>query len=294
LKNQQKAYIYAMGAVLLWSTVATAFKIALGTMSSLSLLFWSSIVAFLCLCLIFFLGNQSHRKISLDFNSIVLAALRGLLNPFLYYLVLFKAYELLPAQEAMSLNYVWPMTLVLLSVPVLGQRIKYLGMLALVISFFGVLIIATQGRLSSLEFADPWGAALALGSSLIWASFWLLNLKSKEGNTWKLLLSFGFGTLYILPVLFFTEGIQFPSIKGFLAASYVGIAEMGLTFFLWLKALALSERTDRVSRLIYLSPFLSLFVIAIILDEKIGIYTLIGLVFIIGGILLSQLKRKPS
>ena len=33
--------------------------------------------------------------------------LPGLLNPCLYYLVLFKAYELLPAQQAQALNYSW-------------------------------------------------------------------------------------------------------------------------------------------------------------------------------------------
>ena len=32
----------------------------------------------------------------------------GLFNPFLYYLVLFKAYDLLEAQEAGTLNYIWP------------------------------------------------------------------------------------------------------------------------------------------------------------------------------------------
>ena len=33
----------------------------------------------------------------------------GFLNPFLYYIILFKAYSLLPAQEALSLNYTWPL-----------------------------------------------------------------------------------------------------------------------------------------------------------------------------------------
>ena len=40
----------------------------------------------------------------------------GLVNPFLYYLVLFKAYDLLPAQEAQAINYTWALMLAFLSV----------------------------------------------------------------------------------------------------------------------------------------------------------------------------------
>ena len=35
--------------------------------------------------------------------------------------------------------------------------------------------------------------------------------------------------------------------------------EMGITFFFWLKALQLAKTTDKVSNLVYLAPFLSLF-----------------------------------
>ena len=35
----------------------------------------------------------------------------GLLNPVAYYLVLFKAYDLLPAQVAQPINYAWPIVL---------------------------------------------------------------------------------------------------------------------------------------------------------------------------------------
>ena len=48
--------------------------------------------------------------------ALVRAAALGFLNPFLYYVVLFKAYDLLPAQEAQPLNYTWAITLAILFV----------------------------------------------------------------------------------------------------------------------------------------------------------------------------------
>lgn len=41
-KNQRQAYKFALIAVCLWSTVATAFKISLTYLSPLELLFYSS------------------------------------------------------------------------------------------------------------------------------------------------------------------------------------------------------------------------------------------------------------
>ena len=62
----------------------------------------------------------------------------GLLNPLLYYAVLFKAYDLLPAQVAQPLNYTWALTLGLLSVPLLGQRFRPRLLVAGLVAYAGV------------------------------------------------------------------------------------------------------------------------------------------------------------
>ncbi|MCW8945015.1 MAG: EamA/RhaT family transporter, partial [Sedimenticola sp.] len=41
--QQSKAYLYGISAVLLWSTVATAFKLSLRYMEPIQLLFYASI-----------------------------------------------------------------------------------------------------------------------------------------------------------------------------------------------------------------------------------------------------------
>ncbi len=76
----------------------------------------------------------------------------GLLNPFLYYIVLFKAYDLLPAQQAQPLNYTWALTLTILSVPMLGQRLTKIDSLACCLGYTGALIIATGGNIMTLNF----------------------------------------------------------------------------------------------------------------------------------------------
>jgi drug/metabolite transporter (DMT)-like permease len=72
----------------------------------------------------------------------------------------------------------------------------------------------------------------------------------------------------------------------------VGIFEMGITFVLWLSALKLSESTAKVGNLIFMSPFLSLVFIHFLVGEDILASTFIGLVLIISGLLMQQLKGK--
>jgi len=97
--------------------------------------------------------------------EIARAAALGFLNPFLYYVILFKAYSLLPAQEAQPLNWTWPIMLVLLSIVILKQPIRWVNVLAIVISFSGVLVISTRGDVLAFQFTNLPGALLALGSS---------------------------------------------------------------------------------------------------------------------------------
>ena len=287
-----RAWLYAFSAVLLWSTVATVFKLTLRHVDFIHLLLISSWTAFLALLLVMIAQGKVSLLRRLTVRELLYSAGLGALNPYVYYLILFKAYSLIPAQEALALNYTWPVVLVLLSVPLLGQRIGPGSVVAILVSFSGVVLIATRGDLGTLGVSHPFGASLALGSSLVWALFWIFNLRDRRDPVLKLFLSFGFGSLFILATVLLGEGIRTPNWPGFLGGIYSGLFEMGLTFLLWLKALELARTTARVSNLVFLSPFLSLVLIRVLVGEAILPSTLAGLVLIVCGILLQQRLRR--
>ncbi len=255
MKNQKQAYTYALTAVLLWSTVASAFKITLRYLDFLQLLFYASIVSNAVFFAVLLIQKQLILLKTYSRTDYLNSALLGFLNPFLYYVILLKAYSLLPAQEAQALNYTWGIAIALLSVPLLKQKIKFTSVLALIISFIGVVVIGTRGDLTSLKFSDPLAVSLAVGSSGIWALFWIYNTKDKRDEVTKLFLNFTFGFIFILIATLIFSTVMV-SLIGLLGATYVGIFEMGITFVIWLKALKFSKTTARVSNLIYLSPFL--------------------------------------
>lgn len=294
--QQNKAYLLALVAVLFWSTMSSAFKITLRYIPYDQLLLWSSLFGFIALLAI----NQlsAHRLQFNDFNkrALLSSALMGFFNPFLYYLVLFKAYELLEAQIAGTLNYTWPIALVLLSIPFLKQKISGFSILAIFISFLGIIVISSKGQLTEFKSTDPLGISLAVGSAFVWAVYWILNMKDHREETGKIMLNLVFGFLYIFIYLLITGvKLMIPGGYAFMGIIYIGMFEMSITFVIWLRALNFSSDTAKVSNLIYLSPFLALFIINLTVGEKIHTSTVIGLGFIIAGIILQQMmgrKRK--
>lgn len=292
MNNSRKAILLALLAVTLWSTAATAFKISLQQLNYVNLLLYSSVVSTVVLLVIVLLKKEDTGI--LNRRSLMHSALLGFLNPFLYYMILLKAYSLLPAQIAQPLNYLWPVMLSLLAVPLLGQRLKPAALIALVVSFTGVAVISQQGQWFHIKKEDLTGVLLAAGSSVIWALYWILNMRDKRNDAPRLFLNFLFGSVYIIIYILLFHEIQSPWSQSGLAAVYVGFFEMGFTFFLWMTALQYASAAAKVSNLVFLSPFLSLIFIHFILGETIYITTLPGIILILGGILVSEMIKEKT
>ena len=293
LSPDHRALLFGLGAVLCWSTVATAFKIALSLVDTYQLLFFATLTASVILLtlVLFKFGVTtlvrnfcSHWKLTL---------LAGLLNPIVYYHLLFRAYDLLPAQVALSINYSWAIVLTLMAVVFLKQKIQRIDFVAAGVCYVGVVIIATGGNFTSLQVENSTGVVLALLSTFVWAAYWILNIKDGREPMVGLCLNF----LVALPVTaagcYVFSDFEMP-FNGVLAASYVGVAEMAAGFLFWSTALKLSNNASRVSNLVFLSPFISLVFIHFILKEPVTIVTLAGLMLIVAGLICQQLVHERS
>lgn len=293
MEKTHKSYIYAALAILFWSTVPTAFKISLRELEILSMLTIASLTSTFILLIVVLAGKKVHLIKITTRKELLNSAILGFINPFLYYLILLKAYQLLPAQIAQPLNMIWPIVLVFLSVPILGQKIERKSFIALIISFTGVYIISSQGGLLNPGHSDLTGIFLATGSSVFWAFYFILNVKDKRDEGVKLLLNFVFGSIYLIVAMIVTRKFQIETgFMGAAASVYVGLFEMGITFLLWLKALQTASTIAKISNLVYLAPFLSLIFVHFILHEPVYYTTPLGLVFIISGIFIQNRRSK--
>lgn len=297
MTSQKHATIYALATILCWSTVATAFKLTLAYLNPMQLILLSSLAS--CLLLLAIVSWQGRFKelFKQTPSAYRWSVVFGLMNPCLYYLLLFTAYDLLPAQEAQAINYSWAIVMSLLAVPLLSQKLHRFDILAAVFCYAGVLIIATRGNVFSLDFANVKGVMFAVASTLVWSLYWIFNKKDPREPVLGLCLNFSVAVPVLLLVGFSTGDLSELMSKpwpAFAGGVYIGVFEMGLAFVLWLKAMKLAENTARIANLIFISPFLSLFFISVFLGEAILSSTLFGLVMIIIGLALQQRFSKAD
>ncbi|TVM35999.1 DMT family transporter [Oceanidesulfovibrio marinus] len=294
MPDQKRALAYGLATVLLWSTMATAFKLTLRHVHPAALVFWASVFSTIALGALLAVRGRLIEALAGLRTGWRTALPLGLVNPAIYYLVLFKAYDLLPAQVAQPVNYTWAITLSLLAAVFLGHRLTRLDVLATALAYAGVVIISLRSQRFSAETGiSLLGLALALGSTLLWAGYWIANTKDTRLPVAGLFQNF----LLSLPVLAAAvwaiegAGAFTPPAAGLLGAAYIGTLEMGLSFALWLAALKHATHAGSVSTLIFLSPPISLVFIHYVLGETIHPNTYWGLGLILLGLGVQNWSR---
>lgn len=295
MKENNKAVALAIAAVLSWSTVATAFKVALSYLTHFEMLLVASITSLVIFTIVLTIQRKWKEVKKLSPKMWGYFSLLGLLNPVAYYLVLFKSYDLLPAQIAQPVNYIWPVLLVVLLAIFTKQPIpakKYIGML---VSLGGLIIISAGGKHISGSGIPPIGLALGVMSALLWATYWMVNNRNKEKTdaTIACFMSFLFGSIYLC-IGALAVGVNLNTLPGVLSGMYVGAFEMGIPFICFGLAIRKTTNPALINQLCYLSPFLSLFFVSTILGEPIVPTTYIGLILIVAGIVFNEYCVKAK
>ncbi|MCA1946264.1 MAG: DMT family transporter [Desulfovibrio sp.] len=293
-KNPRRAMAFGLTTVLCWSTVATAFKLALRELDPPQLVLYAAVFSATALVLLLVLqgrwGLLVEALVRHPWRSLGL----GTINPLVYYLVLFEAYDRLPAQVAQPVNYTWAITLALLAAVFLKQRLRRVDLLAAAVAYGGVVLLSMQGEWGSWGRVDGTGLALALVSTLIWSGYWLAAASDRRDPVAALAANFCMSLPGCLVACLLLSSPLAVSWQGLAGAAYIGCLEMGLTFALWVTALRLAPSAAQVSTLIFLSPPVSLLLIHWILGEAIHASTFAGLGLVLGGLGLQQLGRKST
>lgn len=267
--------------MLAWSTVASAFKIALRHGDVFSLVFGASLTSAFTLTFLAFLQHRGRDVIRFSPNDLM-----GFLNPVAYYLVLLAAYDRLLAAHALAINYTWVLALALLGVLFLKQRFSPQLAVGLLLGYGGVFLVVAGCDDFVLGKTEVLGILLAFLSTWIWAVYWVYNARHAHDPLLSLVRQFMVGTaasgvLWLL----FSRRMSLPGAAG---AAYLGIMEMGLSFFTWLSALRLTRNAARLGALVFLSPVLSLVWISIFLQEPLNVLTFAGMGAILLGVAFTR------
>lgn len=288
-----KHYIYALGAILCWASLPAATGSGLSELSTEELMFYSFTVAALFLYIQDVLLNK---KFSVVFPG-KKACLFGFGGIFLYHYIYYLALERAPLAEGAILATTWSLWIVIFSSILKLRRLAPSILGAAIIGFCGAALVIGAGKELSFESTHMQGYILALICGLIWSSFSvglpLFKLKIEPMTGFTIL------TALLSTVLFvFTMPHAVPSASALLSAAYLGAVPLGLSFFLWNRAINGGNMVI-IGFLSYLTPPLAVLLVALLHGEHISQQVLIGMFIIImasiiGKFALSRITKRES
>lgn len=285
----KRTYFLAATAILFWSSVATVTKLLMGSLTSMQVLSVSSLFAFLfLLCLNALTGRLSLLR-TYRMRDYLVTVLVGLPGTFLYYMFYYAGASRLPASQAFIINYLWPIMSVVFACVILKERMTLRKGIAILLSFFGVMVVMGGSLFGGGGFS-PLGALFCVLGAVSYGVYTALNSKVSYDKTLSMMFYYGTACLLSTLIALWQGGMPSLTLPTVLGLAYNGILTMAVASTAWLLALS-SGKTAKVSNLAYITPFLSLVFTALLLREQITLWSILGLLIIVSGILI-QLKNK--
>ncbi len=283
----KKSYLYAAGAILLWSTMPTISKLMLGELDSYTLLCVSSLWAAVALIIVSLCSGKWSIIKSYRFTDYLKMAAIGAPGVFIYYVLYYEGTTRMLASQAFIINYLWPIMSIVFACILLREKLTLRKAIAVAMSFLGVFTVA-GGDILRFDADVAIGTLCCFGAAVCYGLFTALTKKSQYDTqivvTVSMITSF-VGSLALVWLRGGAIAIIPAQIPGIL---WNGVGTMAIANLSWALALS-SGNTAKVSNLAYITPFLSLVWTCLVLGEPIQPMSVIGLCLIIAGVFV-QLK----
>lgn len=276
---------YAAVTIILWGAMPALTKDLLNSLPPFETLAISSLFAFLFLLAV----NWRARSLkNLSAGKIFTAAWLGFLGLFLYSAFFYYGLNRMTSQEACILNYLWPLMIVLFSCPILGEKFTRRKMLAIGMSFIGIVLVMFGGVEESFSSEKIWGALSCVVAAACYGLFSVLNkfcrLEQKFAMMiiWETTATFSFAAGYIF------EQWILPSVGQFIGLLWLGVLIDAVAYLTWALALEKTSNVAWTANLAYLVPILAIFISTLVFGEELSLAVIPALVLIIGGIFINK------
>ncbi|MEP7156442.1 MAG: DMT family transporter [Betaproteobacteria bacterium] len=277
--NKSASFLYALGTIALWSTLA-AIGVAL-----------QHVPPFLLTGLALTIGSVPGwyrvREWRVPWRTLAL----GIYGLFGYHLLLFIALRHAPAVEANLVNYLWPLLIVLLSPLVLpGMHLGWRHAVAGAMGFCGAAVAIAGGAPVTGELS--WGFIPAAGAAFVWATYSLGTQRVPLFPTSAIgLFCLVSGVLSLTCHVLFEPAATL-AVRDWALIAIAGLGPLGLAFFMWDKALKLGDPRE-IGILSYITPLASTLILALTTGRELGFHLLLATLLIVGAALFG-LRRAAA
>lgn len=285
-------YVLLTISMILWGTSFVWSKLALQHYNSFTIVFFRLLVSSIILVPVLIVTKKFRFP---DKKHWLMFMLLALFEPYLYFIGETTGLSYVDPSMASVIISVIPLFTPFVAFYFLGERITILNVLGIMISISGIVVLVF-GKDMSLQVSMVGLALLSL--AIVAANGYSVMIK-KIPNKYSILnIIFWqniFGMLYFIPLLAIFSKDDF-MLTGFVpdairAIFYLGFFASTLAFLFYMYGLKFMSIT-KVNVFTNIIPIFTIIVAYFFYGEEIGAKKILGIVIVIAGVVISQLKYR--
>ena len=295
--STQRVYLLLVLCVFFWSGNFILGRFVNTQILPLELAFfrWLFVIA-ISFPILFFIDTRKVLK-TIKENFIFLSVL-SIIGITLFNTVLYIALQTTTATNALLINSIIPILILVLSVFLLKNKITNRQVFGVILSTIGVIFLVLKGDfLNILKISFTEGDLWIIISSILWATYSVIvKFKPKNLSHMELFLTIVYlGFIYLLPWYLF-QGYSLEKEINVLKDNwyfflYVSLFASILSFYFWHIGID-TISASKTGQFTHLMPIFGSILAFIFLGEKLQSYHIIGALLIAFGIYLSLFAKK--
>ena len=249
------------------------------------------IVGTLFLLLVVFAKGQGVDKVAIKRNLKTLAISGACIG--FNWILLFEAYRYTTVATATLAYYMAPIFVMMASPFVLKERLSAIKILCVAMALTGMVLVSGVVQ-SGTEGVDFTGILCGVGAASLYATVILLNKFIKEISAYDMtIMQLGLAALVLFPYTFAVEnfGALTPDTTSLLLLAVVGVIHTGFTYALYFSSIQ-SLKAQTVAIFSYIDPIVAIILSAVLLNESMDIYSIVGAVLVLGSTFVSELAER--
>lgn len=287
LQTRAMHYYAAILVAFIWSITFVFTKALLQELSPLEILIYRYAIAYLC-----FVVLDPKLEKPLGLRAELTFALAGMLGVTLYFLAENYAIYFSTSSNVALLVVLSPLfTGILAHFMTKGEPLTKPFFVGCLLALTGVFLIVFNGHF--ILKLNPLGDLLAISASVLFAFYSILlkNLDKAYSALFITRRSFFYALISMLPLTVSSSFRWFPPVlfkpEVLLNLAFLAILASSLCFLLWNKVIWWLGAV-RANNILYLVPPMTMACAAILLDERITIFSLAGMSLVLAGVYISQ------
>ena len=212
------------------------------------------------------------------------------------WILLFEAYNYTSVAVATVCYYTAPVLVMLVSPLLLKERITLRRGICIFVALIGTVFVSGILKPAGTE-GDLRGVLFGLGAAAFYGAVMILNQKIRDISAYdKTITQLAASTVVLLPYVLFTGwGATGPvTPTAIVMLLILGVVHTGIAYALFFGSMThLPAQT--VALFSYADPAVAILVSAFVLTEPIGVWEILGIIFVLGATIVSEFpERKPE